>query len=223
MIFVNFKTYKEGTGEKAVELAKICEEIAKKSGIEIIPVVQITDLYRVSQQVKIPVWVQHLDWQPQGQATGWVNLEAVVEAGASGTLLNHSEHQIPPGTIRQIIKRCHQSSTINHQSFRFLVCCKSLGQAERLAKFKPDFLAYEPPELIGSQEKSVASEKPEAIGNLVKMVPEIPVIVGAGIHSQEDVRISLEMGAKGILVATDIVLAKDPKKELEDLARGFKI
>ena len=215
MIFVNFKTYQEGMGEKALELAKICEEIAKESGIGIIPVVQVADLYRVSQLVKIPVWVQHLDWQPQGQYTGWVNLEAVIEAGASGTLLNHSEHQIPPGTVRQIIKRCHQP-------FKVMVCCKSLGQAERLAKFEPDFLAYEPPELIGSREKSVASEKPEAIGNLVKIVPEIPVIVGAGIHSQEDVRISLEMGAKGILVATDIVLAKDPKKELEDLAEGFK-
>lgn len=224
MIFVNFKTYKEGTGEKALELAKICEEIVKESGIEIIPVVQVVDLYRISQQVKIPVWVQHLDWQPQGQSTGWINLEAVVEAGASGTLLNHSEHQIPPGTIRQMIKRRNQQfSNIAIKQFRILVCCKSLGQAERLAKFEPDFLAYEPSELIGSQEKSVASEKPEAIGNLVKMVPDIPVIVGAGIHSQEDVRVSLKMGAKGILVATDIVLAKDPKKELEDLARGFKI
>jgi len=223
MIFVNFKTYQEGTGEKALELAKICEEIANKSGIEIIPVVQIADLYRISQQVKIPVWVQHLDWQPQGQSTGWINLEAVVEAGASGTLLNHSEHQIPPGTIRQVIKRCNQQfSNIAIKQFRILVCCKSLGQAERLAKFEPDFLAYEPPELIGSQEKSVASEKPEAIGNLVKMVPEIPVIVGAGIHSQEDVKTSLNMGAKGILVATDVVLAKDPKKELEDLAKAFK-
>jgi triosephosphate isomerase len=208
MIFVNFKTYKEGTGEKALELAKICEEIAQKSGKVIIPVVQAADLFRISQQIKIPVWVQHLDWQPQGQHTGWTNLEAVAEAGASGTLLNHSEDHIPPGTV-------------SHQKFQILICCKSTGQAERLAKFKPDFLAYEPPELIGSREKSVASERPEAIGNLVKMIPNIPIIVGAGIHSQEDVRVSLRMGAKGILVATDVVLAKDPTKELEDLAKGF--
>jgi triosephosphate isomerase len=225
MIFVNFKTYKEGTGEKALELAKICEEIAQKSGKVIIPVVQAADLFRISQQIKIPVWVQHLDWQPQGQHTGWTNLEAVAEAGASGTLLNHSEHQIPPGTVRQVISRAkgssHQSPVTSHQKFQILICCKSTGQAERLAKFKPDFLAYEPPELIGSREKSVASERPEAIGNLVKMIPNIPIIVGAGIHSQEDVRVSLRMGAKGILVATDVVLAKDPTKELEDLAKGF--
>jgi len=227
MIFVNFKTYKEGTGEKAVELAEICRAVQEESKIKIVPVVQIVDLYQVKHRFpELEVWVQHLDPFPQGQYTGWINLEAVKEAGASGTLLNHSEHQIPPGTVRQIIKRTrvssHQSPVTSHQRFQVMVCCKSLGQAERLAKFKPDLLAYEPPELIGSREKSVTSEKPEAIGNLVKMIPEIPVIVGAGIHSQEDIKISLKMGAKGILVATDVVLAKNPQKELEDLVKGFK-
>ena len=213
MIFVNFKTYKEGTGEEAVKLAKICQEVSEKSGVEIIPVVQVVDLYRISKEVKIPLWVQHIDWFPQGQFTGWINLEAVIEDGASGTLLNHSEHQIPPGTIKQVIKR--------RQQFKIMVCARTLGQAERLAKLEPDFLSYEPPELIGSQEKSVASEKPETIKKIVEMTG-IPVIVGAGVHSQEDVKISLKMGAKGILVATDVVLAKEPKKELEDLAEGFK-
>ena len=215
MIFVNFKTYQGGTGERAVELAEICQTVQQNAKVKIIPVVQAVDLYRIRHQLsKLEVWVQHLDSFPQGQYTGWINLEAVKEAGASGTILNHSEHRIPPGTARQVIKRA--------KGFQILVCCKSLGQAERLAKFKPNFLAYEPPELIGSREKSVASEKPEAIGNLAKMIPEIPIIVGAGIHSQEDVKISLKMGAKGILVATDVVLAKNPEKELEDLARGFK-
>ena len=213
MIFVNFKTYKEGTGEEAVKLANFCQEVSEKSGVEIIPVVQVVDLYRISKEVKIPLWVQHIDWFPQGQYTGWINLEAVIEAGASGSLLNHSEHQIPPGTINQVIKRIG--------NFRVMVCCRTLGQAERLAKLEPDFLSYEPPELIGSQEKSVASEKPETIKKIVEMTG-IPVIVGAGVHSQEDVKISLKMGAKGILVATDVVLAKEPKKELEDLTEGFK-
>ena len=215
MIFVNFKTYKEGTGEKAAELTKICQGVEKTSKIKIIPVVQVVDLYRIKRQFpKLGVWVQHTDPFPPGKYTGWINLEAVKEAGASGTILNHSEHRIPPGTVRQVIKKV--------RDFKVLVCCKSSGQAERLVKLKPDFLAYEPPELIGDREKSVASEKPEAVKNLAKMV-DIPLIVGAGIHSQKDVKTSLKMGAKGILVATDVVLAKNPKKELEDLAKGFHV
>ncbi len=214
MIFINFKTYREGTGERAVKLTEICEKVQKTSKIKIIPVVQIIDLYQLKNRFpKLEIWVQHIDPFPQGKYTGWINLEAVKGAGASGTILNHSEHRISPGTVRQVIKRA--------KDFKILVCCKSLGQAERLARFKPDLLAYEPPELIGSREKSVASEKPEAIRNLVKMI-DMPLIVGAGIHSQKDVEISLKMRAKGVLVATDVVLARNPKKELEDLVKGFK-
>jgi len=223
MIFVNFKTYKEGTGEKAVELTKICQEVQRASKVKIIPVVQVADLWRLTQQFPdLDIWVQHIDPFPQGKYTGWINLGAIKEAGASGTILNHSEHQIPPGTVRQVIKRVKEQESKGAGEFRILVCCKSTGQAERLIKFKPDFLAYEPLELIGDREKSVASEKPEAIGNLAKMIADVPLIVGAGIHSREDVKISIKMGAKGILVATDVVLAKNSKKELEDLAKGFK-
>jgi len=220
MIFVNFKTYRQGTGKNAVNLAKICEDVSKKSGVEIIPVVQAVDLYRVSQEVKIPVWVQHVDYFPPGPFTGWINLESVIEAGASGTLLNHAEHRIPPGTIKQVIKKRNQQlANLAMKPFRIMVCCRTLGQAERLVKLGPDFLAYEPAELIGNKEKSVASERPKTIKKIVEM-SKVPVIVGAGIHCREDVRISFQMGAKGILVSSDVVLAKDPKKELEKLLLG---
>jgi triosephosphate isomerase (TIM) len=213
MIFINFKTYPQGTGQKAVELAKICDKVSKSSGIRIIPVVQVVDLWQARQAVSIPIWVQHTDWQEPGQHTGWINLESVIESGASGTLLNHSEHQLPPGTVNQVLKRINKFST--------MVCCKTFGQAERLLKMKPDFLAYEPPELIGNKEKSVATEKPKVINKIVEL-SSIPVIVGAGIHSKEDVKISLNLGAKGVLVSSDIVLSENSEKDLMKLAEGFK-
>ena len=213
MIFINFKTYPQGTGQQAVELAKICEQVGKSSGVEIIPVIQAVDLYRVAQAVQIPVWVQHVDWQSQGQHTGLVNLEAVVEAGASGTLLNHAEHRIPPGTVKQVIKRI--------ENFKVMVCARTLGQAERLAKLKPDFLAYEPPELIGG-EVAVSEAEPGVIKRIVEKVPGVPIIVGAGVKSGKDVKKSIELGAVGVLVSSGVVLAKDPEEALEDLTNGFK-
>lgn len=220
MIFVNFKTYPEGTGDEALKLAKICEEVSLKSQIEIIPVVQFVDLFRISQEVKIPVWVQHLDFFPAGAHTGWENLEAVIESGGSGTLLNHAEHQIPPGTINQIIKRIVKLPNYQIANFKTMVCCHTLGQAEKLAKLKPDFLAYEPPELIGG-DLAVSQAKPQVIERIVKKLPKTEIIVGAGIKSGKDVKRSLELGAKGILVSSAIVLAKDQKQILEDLIRGF--
>jgi Triosephosphate isomerase len=115
MIFVNFKTYSQGSGKKAVKLAKICQEVAQERKIPIIPLVQAFDIFRISQEVKIPPWLQHLDWHPQDQCTGWLNLEGALEAGAKGTILNHSEHKLPFGTIRRTIKRIRKT---NPQGYR---------------------------------------------------------------------------------------------------------
>lgn len=226
MILVNFKTYPEGTGERAVELAKICQKVAEETKVEIIPVVQAVDLWRIKQAVEIPVFVQHLDLFSPGKHTGWISLEAVIEVGAVGTLLNHSERPMPPGTIKQILKRISGKSGKSGRSgggFRVVVCTKTLGQAARLVKLKPDFLAYEPPELIGAKQASVATVHPKTVEKVVKMAKSkgIPVIVGAGIHSGKDVKISLRKGARGVLVSSFVVLAKEPEKELRELARAF--
>jgi triosephosphate isomerase len=46
--------------------------------------------------------------------------------------------------------------------------------------------------------------------------------VGAGIKSRNDVETSLKRGAVGIVPSSAVVLAKNQKKILEDLAEGFK-
>lgn len=226
MIFVNFKTYPQGTGAAAVSLAETCFQVSQASRVKIITVVQAVDLWHIKQHFPdLEVWVQHSDWQSQGQHTGWVNLEAIVEAGASGTILNHAEHRIPPGTIKQVIKRIRGAGVVGKAreagGFQVMVCCRTLGQVERLSKLKPDFLAYEPPELIGG-EISVSQAKPEVIKRVVEKIPGLPIIVGAGIKSGQDVRKSLELGAVGVLVSSGIVLAKDQKEILSDLAEGFR-
>ena len=49
----------------------------------------------------------------------------------------------------------------------------------------------------------------------------VPVLCGAGVHTQEDVRKAVELGAQGILVASGVVNAKDPEKVLTELMRGL--
>ncbi|MDO8551387.1 MAG: triose-phosphate isomerase [bacterium] len=220
MIWVNFKTYPQGTGEKAVELAKLCEEISRDTGVEIVPIVQAVDLFLVAKEVSLPIWVQHVDPFPQGKFTGWINLEAVVEDGGKGSLLNHAERQIPPGTVKQVIKGIERLKTAG--KFELMVCAKTMGQAEKLAKLKPDFLAYEPPELIGGN-LSVSEAEPGVITRIVKKISDIPIVVGAGIKSGKDVKRSLALGAVGVLVSSGVVLAKNQEETLEDLVSGFKI
>ncbi len=215
MIFVNFKTYQKGTGEKALQLVRVCQEVAQETGVTIIPVVQVVDLCRFSCQ-GFEVWVQHVDDVAYGAHTGQILPEAVMAAGAKGTLLNHSENKLPASLVRSTLTQCQRLS------LRTLVCASSVEEGKELAQFKPNFIAYEPPELIGSRQASVATAKPEVIDDFAEEVKKIPLIVGAGIHSRQDVQTALDLGAVGILVATDVVLAKKPKKELLDLTEGFK-
>lgn len=223
-IFVNFKTYPQGTGGKAVELAKVCEGFGGFEGfgkigkVEVIPVVQAVDLCRVKEAVKIPVWLQHLDPQLQGAFTGWQNLEAAVSAGANGVLLNHSEHQIPPGTIKQTLARCKAAKLQRSKDFHFeiMVCCKTLGQMERLVKLKPDYVGYEISGLIGG-EVSITEFDPKAVEHAREICQGVPLIVGAGIHKAEDLEKAKNLGAAGVLISSAVVLAEDPKEKLHKL------
>lgn len=224
-VFLNFKTYPQGTGEKATELAKICEEVSKELraskvskelGLEIIPIVQVVDVYRIKREVNIPIWVQHLDWQRQGQFTGWINLEAVIGAGANGTLLSHSEHQIPPGMVKQVIARVEKWKSGRVEEFETMVCCKTLGQMERLVKFKPDYIAYEITELIGTK-NSITQIAPKTIEHAVKICGRIPLVVGAGINVKKDLETAKKLGAKGVLISSAVVLSEKPKEKLIDL------
>lgn len=232
-IFVNFKTYSQGTGEKALELAKICQEVSAFA-VQIIPVVQAVDVFKVKQAVDIPVWMQHVDSQLQGQFTGWTNLEAVIEAGASGTLLNHSEHSIPPGTVKHVLDRVKSSilrlrpvpdgtglrsgQEFKVQNFETMICCKTLGQMERLVKLKPNYIGYEISELIGGK-VSITDYNPKAIKHAVEICGKIPLIIGAGIHKPEDLRKAKDLGSAGVLISSAIVLADSPKQKLGEILK----
>ncbi len=75
MIIVNFKTYLESTGKKAVELAKQAEKASKETGVNIIVVPQFADLAKIAETVEIPVFAQHIDPIKPGnaQVTFWLN------------------------------------------------------------------------------------------------------------------------------------------------------
>ncbi len=228
MLFINFKIYTQTFGQEAVDLARTCKKVADKTGVKIIPVVSALDLRSV-KEICDQVWLQHVDIHFQGKHTGYISPLAAVAAGADGTLLNHSEHKIPPGQIHQILSQFENSKTrlaarqVVNCKFKFMVCFKTKGQIKNwVSKLSPnpDFVAYEPPELIAT-DVSVSQAQPEVIKRIIEMLPGYQLIVGAGVNKKEDVQTALKLGAKGVLVSSDVVTADDPEKELLDLAEGF--
>jgi triosephosphate isomerase len=219
MIFVNFKTYQQGSGQKALALTKILEEVAHETQVKIIPVVQIIDAETVVASTRLEVWIQHIDPVSYGPYTGWTLPEEATRVGIRGVFLNHSEHKF--ATWDDLVKAVARCVEVD---LKTLVFAGDLEELKKVLELKPTYVAYEPPELIGSTTTSVASAQPEIIAKASVLTKEsgIPLIVGAGINSREDVKKSLELGAVGVAVATDVVKAEDPKAELLDLTEGFK-
>ena len=71
LFVINFKTYDEGTGEQALELAHMMDKVSKEKKKKVIAAVQPSDIYRISSTVSIPVYGQHIDAIAPGSHTGW--------------------------------------------------------------------------------------------------------------------------------------------------------
>ena len=217
IVIVNFKTYPQSVGERAVELAKTIASVAKEKGTSVAVAPQNLDLYRVASQIDIPVLAQHIDPIIPGAHTGWLLADTAKATGAVGSLVNHSEHRLQLGEIEQVVKRLRELVLTS------VVCAKDQEVCKRVAAFEPDMVAVEPPELIGTG-RPVSKVKPEVVSDAVRLVhevnPRVRVLCGAGITTGEDVRIALELGAEGVLLASSVVKAPDPRAAMLDIAEG---
>lgn len=211
LLIINFKTYREATGKNAEILAKKLESVSE--GSKVILAVQNADIYRIGRSTKLKIFAQHIDAEEFGAHTGKDIAEALKENGACGTLINHSEDRAELETIRKCVERCRASKLIS------VVCADTPELAEKAACFNPDYIAIEPPELIGSN-ISVSKAKPEVVTATIEKVrkinPSIHVLCGAGITSGEDVAKAVELGCKGVLVASGIVKAAKPEDKLKE-------
>lgn len=216
LIVLNFKTYAESMGEKAVIMTKYCEEVSKDSGVEIIACPQIPDIFRVAGSVKIPVFAQHIDAAGAGSYTGHITADCVKSAGATGTLINHSERRLLLADIDSALLSAKKAGLAT------IVCTNNIAVTSAAAALSPDYVAIEPPELIGSG-IPVSKANPEIVSGSVKAVktinPHVKVLCGAGISTGDDVAAALELGAVGVLLASGVIKAKDPKAALFDLVK----
>lgn len=212
IIIVNLKTYDQGTGENALEIAYTCEKVAEQEGVNVGIAVQNADVHRVAEKVEIPVFAQHIDPEPPGSHTGKDSAETLAFNGADGVLINHSEDQVSIDDIENSVTRAKKNG------LQTVVCIDVPEMAEEVSSFDPDFIAFEPTELIGG-DVSVSSANPDLVKEAVENSSET-VLCGAGIKNGNDVKQALDLGTDGVLVASGVVKAKHPEKALRDLVSG---
>jgi triosephosphate isomerase len=214
LILVNLKTYHEGMGNRAHLIANAAQLIAKESGITIGVAPSYIDLHPLCHHFAIPVYAQHVDGSEPGAHTGQITAEAIRTAGAAGSLINHSERRLTLADIDSSVR------AVRSQGLAAVVCTNNESTSAGAAALAPDYVAIEPPELIGSG-VSVSKANPEIIRRSVAAVQgvndKVKVLTGAGIQSGECVRIAIDLGTDGVLLASSVVKAKEPGAVLRDL------
>lgn len=216
IILINFKAYENSFGKKAVDLSKRIEKISLEYSTEVILAVPATMIPVLSQEVSLPIYAQHVDGVELGAHTGAITPEMIKEAGAKGSLLNHSEKRIRIDEIHDALVRMKK---LNLES---VVCVDRYEFVYPLALLKPTAILIEPPELIGTG-ISVSKAKPEVITNAVREINKVEgvyLIAGAGISNGDDVYTAIKLGSAGIGVASAVMKAKEPEKVVEEFIKS---
>jgi triosephosphate isomerase len=216
IIIINFKNYGEVSGDRAVKLAKAAQAVAKKLKVEIVVAPPPPALALVAKSVRVPVVCQHIDNEKEGSSTGYFLPELAKSYGAVGSLINHSEHRIEMKQIAVLVERMHKLGMTS------IVCAREPWEVMEISAFQPDFIAIEPPELIGTG-RAVSEENPAIITKSIEAAgSRSKVICGAGITDKGDVAKAIELGSHGILVASGIIKARSWPAKIAELAAGLK-
>jgi len=217
MFIINCKNYEEISGEKIVKFVKTAEKISKKYRVKI-AVAPPQHLMGVVSNSPITVLAQHVDDSKVGSTTGFVIPELLKRSKVNGALINHSEHRIDSKTISNLITKLDELGMIS------VLCVRDVAEVKRYSRLNPNYIAIEPPELIGSK-KAISKERPELIKMAAAAVKNsknrTKLLCGAGIMSGEDVSRAMELGSIGILVASGIVKAKNWNKAMTEFAKSM--
>lgn len=210
---INYKAYEQAFTAVGIKLASEAAKITSKLGVRVILAVPSLIASRIVEMHE-DVYVQHVDPIGFGAHTGFIPPQALKYVGVKGSLVNHSEHKMVYRDVARVV------GSLKSAGLESLVCADTPGEAEGLAHLRPTMIAVEPPELIGTG-IPVSKARPEVITDAVeavKRVANVPVLAGAGITDSSDVQRAIELGARGVLVASAVMKARDPSRKLWELA-----
>ena len=215
-LIINFKNYEEVSADRAIKLAEAAREVAEKLKIEIAVAPPQPALALIAKKIQIPVICQHIDNEKMGPSTGFIVPEIAKSYGTIGSLINHSEHRIEMNSIASLVERMRKLGMVS------IVCAQEPNEVVEISTLQPDFIAIEPPELIGSG-RAVSKENPAIITKSIQGAgSRSSIICGAGITDKDDVAKAMELGSQGILVASGIIKANSWEKKIAELASGMK-
>jgi triosephosphate isomerase len=208
-VLVNLKAYPCDP----TEVARAARDVNDDSSATIAVAPQAAHLAAVAD-TGVETWAQHVSPVEHGSHTGSTLAEAAADAGAVGTLLNHSENRL------KLADNDASLDAADRAGLDAVVCANNAEQVRASAALGPDAVAVEPPELIGTG-TPVSKADPDIVTDAVAAARsvdgDVEVYCGAGISTGEDVVAGAELGASGVLLASGVAKADDPRAALENL------
>ena len=208
-VLVNLKAYPCDP----VAVAEAAAAVADDTEATVAVAPQAADIARVAD-TGVTTYAQHVSPNDYGSHTGSTLAESVADNGAVGTLLNHSEAR------RKLADIDGGLDAAERAGLDTVVCANNPEQVAAAAALGPDAVAVEPPELIGTG-TPVSQADPDIVEDAVAAAeavdPSVDVYCGAGISTGDDVVAAEELGASGVLLASGVAKADDPRAALEDL------
>jgi triosephosphate isomerase (TIM) len=221
---INTKNYLEASGENLGKLGAATQSVSQRDIFAKIRFYLAPSAFGIDSLIKkasFDVIAQHVDTANVGSTTGFLVPEIAKSFGAIGSLVNHSEHRISFDQIEKVVTNLRKIRMVS------VVCARDNNEVANLSKFSPDFIAIEPPDLIGSG-MAVSKVRPDVITSSRRSLDDnkpsnsnTKLLCGAGIVEGVDARLAIEMGAEGILVASGVIKAVDWASKIEELANGL--
>lgn len=206
-------------GRALLQLAQHADKLSEQYNVRIIITPQYVDIPILARETKnILVFAQHIDSLKIGRGIGSVLPEAVKEAGAIGTLLNHVEKKLTKTEIEQTIRRADEVG------LGTMVCADTPQEAVEIAKINPNIILVEAPHLIEAGKREIKDIL--EINRVNQMIwdinSDILVLHGGGISSADDVYNIIKCGAQGTGSTSGIILADNPFKKLEEMIQAMR-
>ena len=218
LFIINCKNYENISGDKIIKFLKTAQAVSKKYNVNITVSPPQHLLALAASSNTVPILAQHVDDSKTGSTTGFVIPELLKKSGVAGSLINHSEHQISNNEITSLIPRLQKLDMVS------VLCVKNVAKVKKYAKLNPNYIAIEPPELIGTG-RAISTERPELIAKAADEVKkaknDTKLLCGAGIVSGTDVAKAVKLGSKGILVASGVVKADNWNTIMSNLAKSM--
>ena len=212
-LVVNPKSYLYG--KESLALAQAADHAAKETGLKIYFTCPFSDIRCVRENTEaIIVTAQAMESLRPGRGMGHLLPEALYEAGARATFLNHAEN---PMTMAELAKTIVRARELGIET---IACADSLAEGTAIAAFRPNILLCEPTDLIGTGKTADDSYTTSIVAKIRSIDPSIGIMIASGITTADVYRV-VRLGADGSGATSGILNAPDPAKRIMEMAAAI--